>query len=127
MTSNRKFLLNRLISSEGLIREALCIINKLSNYLTLFVLDSDNKLVGTVTDGDIRRKLLNVQKPFSAFFSDYVIDHSIQKPTVCYENDSLKSAVALMEEKQIWDLPVIDNKGNLVGLLHLHAAIKNFI
>ena len=71
--------------------------------------------------------MLNVQKPFSAFFTDYVIDHSIKKPTVCYENDSLKSAIDLMEKKQIWDLPVLDNKGNLVGLLHLHAAIKNFI
>ena len=29
----------------------------------------DNLLKGVITDGDIRRKLLNVQKPFSAFFT----------------------------------------------------------
>ena len=28
-----------------------------------------------------------------------------------------------MEEKLIWDVPVVD-KDTLVGLLHLHAAIK---
>ena len=28
-----------------------------------------------------------------------------------------------MEENQIWDLPVVDD-GKLVGLMHLHAAIK---
>lgn len=84
-------------------------------------------LKGVITDGDIRRKLLNEQKPFSAFFTDYAIDHSISKPVICSENDTLKFAIELMEEKQIWDLPVIDNNGNLTGLLHLHSAIKNFI
>jgi arabinose-5-phosphate isomerase len=84
-------------------------------------------LKGVITDGDIRRKLLNVQKPFSAFFTDYAIDHSISNPVTCSENDTLKFAIELMEKKQIWDLPVIDDKGNLAGLLHLHAAIKNLI
>ena len=87
----------------------------------------DNLLKGVITDGDIRRKLLNVQKPFSAFFTDYAIDHSISKPITCSENDTLKFAIELMEEKQIWDLPVLDDNGILVGLLHLHAAIKHFI
>ena len=87
----------------------------------------DNLLKGVITDGDIRRKLLNVQKPFSAFFTDYAIDHSISKPITCSENDTLKFAIELMEEKQIWDLPVLDDNGLLVGLLHLHAAIKHFI
>ena len=36
---------------------------------------------------------------------------------------SLIDAVGLMEEKQVWDLPVVDG-GKLVGLLHLHYAIK---
>ena len=84
-------------------------------------------LLGIITDGDIRRKLLNVQKPFSALFSDYVIDHAITSPTTCREDETLKSAVELMEEKQIWDLPVINNSGDLVGLLHLHAAIKHLL
>ena len=84
-------------------------------------------LKGVITDGDIRRKLLNEQKPFSAFFTDYAIDHSVSKPVICSENDTLKFAIELMEEKQIWDLPVIDDNCNLTCLLHLHSAIKNFI
>ena len=87
----------------------------------------DKTLVGIITDGDIRRKLLNVQKPFSAFFSDYVIDHAITNPTTCKEDETLRSAVELMEKKQIWDLPVINDDGQLVGLLHLHAAIKHLL
>ena len=87
----------------------------------------NKKLKGIITDGDIRRKLLNVQKPFSALFSDYSIDHAITSPTTCNENETLISAVELMEKKQIWDLPVINDNGDLVGLLHLHAAIKHLL
>ena len=38
-----------------------------------------------------------------------------------------RKAVKLMGDKQIWDLPVIDNEKRLVGLLHLHPAIKKLI
>ena len=31
------------------------------------IVDASKKLLGILTDGDIRRKLLKVQKPFSAF------------------------------------------------------------
>ena len=39
---------------------------------------------------------------------------------------SLVDAVDLMEEKQVWDLPIVDNN-KLVGLLHLHSAIKTLV
>jgi len=87
----------------------------------------NKKLKGIITDGDIRRKLLNVQKPFSALFSDYSIDHAITSPTTCNQNETLISAIEKMEKKQIWDLPVINDNGDLVGLLHLHAAIKHLL
>ena len=32
-----------------------------------------------------------------------------------------------MNEKKIWDLPVINDQNNLVGLLHLHTAIKKYL
>ena len=103
-------------------------LDMMTNYnLGIVCVVDQNALKGVITDGDIRRKLLNVQKPFSAFFTDYAIDHSITKPITCSENDTLKFAIELMEKKQIWDLPVINDKGNLSGLLHLHAAIKSFI
>jgi CBS domain-containing protein len=38
---------------------------------------------------------------------------------------ALSEAIAKMEKKEIWDLPVIDEvSGKFIGLLHLHPAIK---
>ena len=33
----------------------------------------------------------------------------------------------LMGEKQIWDLPVVKKDNLLVGLLHLHPAVKKVL
>lgn len=88
------------------------------------VVDNEKHLVGVLTDGDIRRKLLSVQKPFSAFFVDDTLDHAVRSPVTIGPEDTLIRAVDVMEEKRIWDLPVVDGQGHLVGLLHLHPAIQ---
>lgn len=88
------------------------------------IVDVDNKLLGILTDGDIRRKLLKVQKPFSAFFADDALDHAIRSPMTISPADLLSYAVDFMDQKQIWDLPVVDKNRFLLGLLHLHPAVK---
>ena len=88
------------------------------------IVDSNSKLLGILTDGDIRRKLLKVQKPFSAFFVDDALVHAIKSPVTIQSTDTLVQAIVLMGKKQIWDLPVVDEQGMLVGLLHLHPAIQ---
>ncbi len=87
------------------------------------IVDNDNQLLGIITDGDIRRKLLTVQKPLAAFFIDDAINQAIYSPATISSDMSLVDAVNLMENKQVWDFPVVDND-KLVGLLHLHPAIK---
>jgi len=88
------------------------------------VVDKDKHLLGVITDGDVRRKLLTVQKPFSAFFVDDCIEHCIKSPKVTTPDANLISAIELMEKYQIWDLPVVNEADELAGLLHLHPAIK---
>jgi len=87
---------------------------------------SENRLSGIITDGDIRRKLLSMNKPLLAFFIDDVINQAIKNPATVSSDMSLANAISLMEEKKIWDLPVVDD-GRLVGLLHLHQTIKKLL
>jgi len=90
------------------------------------ITDSDKQLLGIMTDGDIRRKLLAVQKPLPAFFIDDAINQAIKNPLTATYDTSLFDAVNLMEEKQVWDLPILDNN-KLIGLLHLHSAVKSLL
>ena len=112
-----------LVQEEAILKEAMEEMGR-SHLGIVCVVDADKNLLGILTDGDIRRKLLKVQKPFSAFLVDDALDHAIHKPTTIKPDDTLFRAVELMEEKQIWDLPVVNNEAKLVGLLHLHPAVQ---
>ena len=57
-------------------------------------------------------------------FVDDVNDYCTKVYSSIRPDSSLKSAILLMEELNIWDLPVVDDEKNLKGLLHLHPALK---
>jgi CBS domain-containing protein len=112
------------VLSENLfLKEALDVMNSKRLGIAC-IIDREGNLKGILTDGDIRRKLLKVQKPLSALFVDDCLEHAIISPIVTSPDASLKNAVELMGERQVWDLPVVDNSGKLVGLLHLHQVVK---
>lgn len=111
------------LNEKTLLKEALEAMGK-SHLGIACVVDGERRLLGILTDGDIRRKLLKVQKPFSAFFVDDALVHCVRKPTTIQPTASLIDGIKVMEQKQIWDVPVVDSVGTLVGLLHLHPAIQ---
>ena len=88
------------------------------------IVDDEGRMQGVFTDGDMRRILLKDQKPFSALFVDDIITHAHTAASITRPGVSLAHAIEIMEEKEIWDLPVVEDDGVLVGLLHLHPAIK---
>ncbi len=91
------------------------------------IVNTNNQLKGVFTDGDIRRLILKVQKPIAALFVDDVEDYCTKVYSSIKLDTSLKSALILMEELSIWDLPVVDDNNNLKGLLHLHPALKKLL
>ena len=88
------------------------------------IVNQTGTLEAVITDGDIRRKILNVQKPTPAFFVDFAIDHGIKNPHFINENMEINQALNLMEEYEIWDMPVLNEEEKLIGLLHLHPVVK---
>ena len=64
---------NHLIHSNSKVKEALYLLNELSIDAILFVIDKNEKLIGSLTDGDIRRGLIN------GFTVESNIDDIIQK------------------------------------------------
>jgi|LauGreDrversion4_2_1035121.scaffolds.fasta_scaffold2071139_1 arabinose-5-phosphate isomerase len=90
------------------------------------IVSSNNELRAIFTDGDLRRLILNVHKPLSAFFMDDIIDHAKENPIVISEDSSLDEAIKIMAKKRIWDLPVVSIEGKFIGLFHLHDGLKKF-
>jgi CBS domain-containing protein len=70
--------------------------------------------VGIVTERDVARMI-----GFSAkFFADMPVSEVMNKPIITVNPyTSVKDAVALMEQRDIRRLPVVDEKGQMVGII----------
>lgn len=83
--------------------------------LTLFVIDKDQKLIGTVTDGDIRRGLLN---GVSLDSNIQEIMHTsyrfLQVDDIDFEQ------IKAFKEKEIVLIPVVDAAGKIVRIVNLN-------
>lgn len=114
------------VKQDELMKETLDTMNHFRIGIACIV-DNEDKLVAVITDGDLRRTLLSCQKPLSALLVDDVLDHaSIQFKSVLSET-SIIDIVNVMGRHKIQGLPVIDNSGLLIGLVHLHPAISALI
>ena len=82
--------------------------------------DASKHLVGVLTDGDLRRLILTKQNPLPALLVSHALDFGNSNPTTVKATELLSSAREIMDSKRIWDLPVVDDSGELVGLLHRH-------
>ena len=88
------------------------------------IINSEKKLLGVFTDGDLRRLLLRHQKPFSSILIDDIANYMSPNPVTVSPNATIDEAVVKMYETQIWDLPVVTVDGQLVGVLHMHDALR---
>ena len=82
------------------------------------VLDSDDRLAGIITDGDLRRAL----QRFEDIRGLRARDVMTARPTTIGPDALLQEAAQLMENRpsQISVLPVLEGDGRCVGLLRLH-------
>jgi len=113
------------VNSHETVKASLDVMNS-TGLGSVCVIDKNSRLLGVFTDGDLRRLLIKVQKPMASLLVDDLIDYATKTPIVCSPRDSIRDVVSLMEEKKIWDLPVLENS-YLVGLVHLHEVIKRLL
>jgi arabinose-5-phosphate isomerase len=85
------------------------------------IVDENNRLLGVLTDGDLRRLLLTRQSPLPALLVAPAIDFGNTKPKCVKAETSIKEAKEMMSSQEIWDLPVLSSDGILMGLVHRHS------
>lgn len=107
---------NVLLSPTATILDALDIINKAALRVAL-VVDENNQLIGIVTDGDIRRGLLN-----NISISDSISMVMNINPTTAELNTDRRELVELMKLKGILSIPLIQD-GQVVGLETLQGVL----
>jgi dTDP-glucose pyrophosphorylase len=108
---------SRVIEGDKTIKDALVRINDLRGHLILFVVASDGALMGTVTDGDIRRALVSggaLTTPLSGVMRrDYKF---------LAENDRNVELIAQFREHRLKLIPVLDKELKIRAVLDLDAV-----
>tara|TARA_B100001750_G_C15510520_1_gene603312 strand:+ start:330 stop:1379 length:1050 start_codon:yes stop_codon:yes gene_type:complete len=98
--------------SDISIRQAMKKLSK-SGEKCLIVTDNESNLLGTLSDGDLRKAILK-----GAAVSDHVKNIYQQKPTVLVEGEYNLEKVKKLFTKNKFDLiPVVNNRGKLVDVL----------
>lgn len=87
------------------------------------VVDHQNKLLGLITDNDVRRSL----EKNDDFFQINIAEIMNANPSTCSENDKAYDVLLTMRRRQkpITLMPVVDNDGIVKGLLRLETMVQH--
>lgn len=84
----------------------------------LFV--ENNKAVAILSDGDLRRALMS--KDFD--LEKKAITFATKNPKTIKANMLASDALSFMEQNKIQLLPVVDEKENVIGVIHIHNLVE---
>ena len=113
---------NPVISEDSTVQDALFMMTE-KGLGAVSVVDEKGKLVGLVTDGDVRRGLET-----GSNFLQWPVDAMMTKDPRTILNDKLAAeAMHIMEKNQprpITVLPVVDSEGKACGMIHLTDLLR---
>ncbi|QOP40827.1 nucleotidyltransferase family protein [Sulfurimonas marina] len=106
------------LNINSTIKEALAIIDQGALQIAL-VVDEHGTLLGTITDGDIRRGLLK------GLELDSSIETIIYKtPTIATISDTKEEILKVALLKKLHQIPIVNAEGKVVGLKEIEELIK---
>lgn len=115
---------NPVVAADASLLEVVHVISR-GGLGAVNVIDESGRLIGIITDGDVRRTLHRVGlEELGALTSERVMT---REPVVASPDLLAHAALRLMEnrESQISVLPVVDADGRCVGLLRLHDIVRS--
>ena len=100
------------------IREALEVINSGAMKIALVVNEKD-KLLGTLTDGDIRRGLLKglgLNNPIESLI--------FEMPTIAKISNTREEILNLALSKKLHQVPIVDDSGKIIGIQEIEELVR---
>ena len=83
----------------------------------------DEKVVGAITDGDLRRAIQHHEEVMSLKAKDIMT----RKPKTIHENTLAVDALQMMKNHQITNIFVVSDDDKYLGVIHIHDIIKEGI
>jgi arabinose-5-phosphate isomerase len=111
------------VSSATPIKEAIVKISE-GRLGTVLLVDETKKLIGILSDGDVRRALMRDDFSLDAKVASY----ATMNPFVIDDKEMLASdALVMIEAKKIQLVVITDKEKNVEGVLHIHTLVEKGI
>jgi len=108
------------VTTDITIRQAMKQLSQ-SGEKCLVILDNKGILLGTLSDGDLRKAILNGSE-----MSDSIQQICQYNPTILIDGEYEKEDVKKIFTQQKFDLiPIVNNHGELVNIIHWDEILKN--
>ncbi len=108
-----------LTAEDRTIRDVLVAMGKHRQQIAL-VVDDDDQLLGTVTDGDVRRSIIHeisADRP--------IRDIMNSSPATAHPSSTRSEQLGIMSELAIHHLPLVEERGRVVGLIHRERLLES--
>ena len=109
-----------MVSEKSSIRDVIISISSSSHGIT--VVTSGEKITGVITDGDLRRMLMNGDDISKVLAKDIMSEN----PKTIDKNALAKEAMKVIKDNNIGQLIVVDN-GNYFGIIDIHKLLDEGI
>lgn len=92
----------------------------------VLVVDDQRRLIGTITDGDVRRAILAKLdlSTFAAVILERKAGTIYSKPFVAGQNDNPEHYLKILRERTLLHLPLVDGEGKVVSLVTMDDFVS---
>lgn len=105
------------INFKSSVRDALIMLDKLASDAILFVVDAHNTLIGSLTDGDLRRGFIKGYD-FETPITEFIQSH----PSFVYEDEDVVDKLEVYKAKNFKIVPVLNHNKQIVDIINFRYA-----
>ncbi len=98
--------------------DAVTVLNS-KNLGAVLIINQENKLLGIITDGDVRRAVAESSDLTSISVENFMTADPVSSET----NIQAVDALSILQQHEITILPIVGENKELVGILHLHNLL----
>lgn len=102
-----------IIQKNETVRDALIKLDQLASDAILFIVEEDNRLIGSLTDGDLRRGFIR-----GLGFEDSILDFIQPQPKFIYEDEYHPEKIKNFKKNNFKIIPILDRDGKIVDVLN---------
>lgn len=113
---------NPIAQKNNCVRDVLEIMD--AKKLGAVCITEDEKLVGIITDGDLRRLILKTQDTLPELFMRNAEMIMTEKPKFVFLDETIDECFHKLVSHRFWVIPVVDRDSRLLGMVHMQDLLR---